>query len=305
MNNLLEIHYNSKTHNVFNFLSGFMADKFYNRIYELSKQYSIKNGLSISDNYKNIFDSYMDTLTINSADEEESKNRMFGFFLEHLYESYTKYINNNILSVNGFIILINGTFLPDSYKDDTYTKNKNNLSILFHTLIYTYSKELYKYINSNMDNIILTRVKENYNVLNKQCIHILCDIRSQIFYNFEQHDIHIEKEDNELILNSELYKDVKKELIKCKSDLNTAKKMLENCTHKENKLKTYITKLIKLINLLSPKDKTVITEPIIYNDQTQTETQSETPTESETMRMQMKMNENPLLPSINPQHCLE
>jgi hypothetical protein len=255
VNKIIATHYNQQTKQIFDFLSDFMTNKFYNIVFELAKKYTIKNGFSISDNYKNIFDSYMDTLSINSREEEVCKNQMFSVFLNHLYDCYTKYVNNQIISINDFIISVNIAFLPDNYKNDTYIQNKQNLSILFHTLIYNLSKELYIYINNHMDHIILYRIKENEILLRKECIKSLSVIRNELFIKFEQqdNDINTGVIENDIILNSDIYKGL---VIECKSSGNKIvrlKKGIIQMLEKEKNYKRDISKLLNLINALTQK----------------------------------------------------
>tara|TARA_Y100000389_G_scaffold204865_1_gene260262 strand:- start:910 stop:2058 length:1149 start_codon:yes stop_codon:yes gene_type:complete len=257
INKIIELHYNVNTKQIFDFLSDFMTNKFYNVVFELAKSYSVKNGLSISDNYKNIFDSYMDTLSINSETEEESKNHMFSVFLNHLYESYIKFINNQIISINDFIISVNIAFLPENYKNDAYIQNKQNLSILFHTLIYNLSKELYIYINNHINNIIMDRINENAILLRKECIKSLSIIRNELFIKFEQqdNDINSGAVENEIILNSELYKNLHEENLQNQKKIERMKDGVIKLLQREKNYKHDIEKLLKLVNLLVQKNK--------------------------------------------------
>lgn len=257
INKIIELHYNANTKQIFDFLSDFMTNKFYNVVFELAKSYSVKNGLSISDNYKNIFDSYMDTLSINSEAEEESKNHMFSVFLNHLYESYIKFINNQIISINDFIISVNIAFLPENYKNDAYIQNKQNLSILFHTLIYNLSKELYIYINNHINNIIMDRINENAILLRKECIKSLSIIRNELFIKFEQqdNDINSGAVENEIILNNELYKNLHDENLQNKKKIERMKDGIIKLLQREKNYKHDIEKLLKLVNLLVQKNK--------------------------------------------------
>ncbi len=252
---IIDLHYNSQTKQIFDFLSDFMTNKFYNIVFELAKKYSIKNGLSISNNYKNIFDSYMDTLTINSKDEEESKNQMFSVFLNHLYESYMKYINNQIISINDFIMSVNISFLPDNYKNDAYIQNKQNLCILFHTLIYNLSKELYIYINNNMNIIILNRIPENAILLKKECIKFLSIIRNELFIKFQKQDddINLGVVENNLIINSDLYQSLLTENKLYLDKIDRLKHGIHILLQKIKNYKQDNEKLLKLINVLNQK----------------------------------------------------
>jgi hypothetical protein len=257
INRIITVHYNAQTKQIFDFLSDFMTNKFYNIVFELAKKYSVKNGLSISDNYKNIFDSYMDTLSINSQEEEECKNQMFSVFLNHLYESYIKYVNNQIISINDFIISVNIAFLPDNYKNDTYIQNKQNLSILFHTLIYNLSKELYIYINNNMNHIILDRINENAILLQKECIKSLSVIRNELFIKFEQqdNDINTGLIENDIILNSNVYKELLSNHESNYNQIEKMKKGIIQMLQREKNYKRDIEKLLNLINILTQKQK--------------------------------------------------
>jgi hypothetical protein len=268
---IIEIHYNASTQIIFNFLSDFMTNKFYNTVFELSKKYSIKNGLSISDNYKTVFDSYMSTLTINSAEEEDEKNQLFGIFLNHLYESYIKFMNNNILSINDFIIDVNITFLPNNYRNDVYLQNKKNLTTLFYTLIYTFSKKLYGYIMNNLNELILCRSKENTILIRKECINILSIIRHELFIKFQQQDKNLTTQntnvlDNDLILNSTTYKNLLTKYNNTTEQLNGLKEFIEQSQKKEKTLKTNVIKLLNLIKILSNKNNLYKSKIIEYQN---------------------------------------
>ena len=257
INRIITVHYNAQTKQIFDFLSDFMTNKFYNIVFVLAKKYSVKNGLSISDNYKNIFDSYMDTLSINSHDEEECKNQMFSVFLNHLYESYIKYVNNQIISINDFIISVNIAFLPDNYKNDTYIQNKQNLSILFHTLIYNLSKEIYIYINNHMNHVILDRIDENAILLQKECIKSLSIIRNELFIKFEQqdNDINTGLIENDIILNSNVYKELLSNYESNCNQIEKMKKGIIQMLQREKNYKRDVEKLLNLINILTQKQK--------------------------------------------------
>ena len=265
-------HYNNDSKIIFDFLSDFMTNKFYNIVYELAKKYSIKNGMSISDNYKNIFDSYMDTLVINSSEDEKVKNKLFGVFLTHLYESYKKYVNNQIIPINDFIINVNIAFLPDNYKDDSYTHNKQNLSVLFHTLIYNLSKELYLYITHNMNMVITNRISENAIILQKECIKILSTIRNDLFIKFEQQDNNVSVEfiENELITNSSLYKELEEQNNILIEQHETMKIAIVKMVQKEKSYKSKIEKLVTLIDILNKKESNKKEQNIndLFNDDT-------------------------------------
>ena len=259
INKIITMHYNSQTKQIFDFLSDFMTNKFYNIVFELAKKYSIKNGLSISNNYKNIFDSYMDTLSINSQEEEECKNQMFSIFLNHLYESYIKYVNNQIISINDFIISVNIAFLPSNYKNDTYIQNKQNLSILFHTLIYNLSKELYIYINNHMNHIIFDRINENAILLQKECIKSLSVIRNELFIKFEQqdNDINTGLIENDIILNSNLYNELLSNYELSCNKIEKMKSGIIKMLHREKIYKHDIEKLLNLITILTQKQNDI------------------------------------------------
>lgn len=259
-NVLVHKHYNNDTKIVFNFLSEFMTNKFYNVVYELSKKYSERNGLSLSINYKNIFDSFMDTLIITSKKDENDKNINFNLFLNHLYECYKTYISSQLLTINEFIVKVNTTFLPNNYKNETYIQNKENLSILFHTLIYTLSKELYEYIMRTpgyVDIIISNRIPENILVIQRECIKILSTMRNDLFEKFKQQDENISNYciENNVIENSVIYLNLKKENEILKEQIKVIKTAIIKMIKKENYYKSNIEKLVKLINILNLKEK--------------------------------------------------
>ena len=252
-------HYNNDTKNVFNFLSEFMTNKFYNIVYELSKKYSLKNGLSLSTNYKNIFDSFMDTLIITSKNDEQDKNMNFNLFLNHLYECYKNYSNNQLISINEFITKVNTTFLPENYKNETYIQNKENLSVLFHTLIYTMSKQLYEYIlktPDNIDMVISNRLSGNFLIIQRQCVLILCNIRHDLFEKFKEQDDNIVNFclENDIIETNPMYIKLKKDNETLKDQLKQVKVAIVKIVKKENYYKEYIEKLHKLIKILSEKE---------------------------------------------------
>tara|TARA_B110000263_G_C15309314_1_gene512168 strand:- start:972 stop:2174 length:1203 start_codon:yes stop_codon:yes gene_type:complete len=256
INNLVSIHYNSNTKHIFDFLAEFMTNKFYNVCFELATKYSLNNGLSLSNNYKNILDSYMDTLIINNVDEEAQKNKMFGVFLNHLYDSYVKYVKNNIITINDFLIIINKTFLPDNYKEDIYIKNQKNLSILFHSLIFNLSKYIYDYLLNNFNIILRDRIHENAFILKKECINFLSIIRSDLFINFNKLD-NMENTDalieNDIVINNKLYIDLLLNYNEIKEEYSKMKLLIIKLVKKENIYKDKIQQLFKLIIILNNK----------------------------------------------------
>tara|TARA_B110000259_G_scaffold8993_2_gene9923 strand:- start:2692 stop:3681 length:990 start_codon:yes stop_codon:yes gene_type:complete len=241
---IIEIYYNRNTKLIFDFLACFITDKFYNKIYKVAEKHTLTNEVSVSDNYSTIVNGFLDTLVIKNKDEEEEKSKLFGMFLNKLYENYSKYINNEMVNIHDFLLKINTTFLPNNYKDDIYVKSKENLSSMFNTIIYKLSRNLYQHLSNNIDTLILTRTEGNITIIRKQCVIIMCGIKHDIELKLETEDDdnnnNNEQLNNELLKESEFYKETLEENDKLK-------KMIKILLERDNKHKSINNKLKEIL----------------------------------------------------------
>ena len=175
----------NKTKKEIAFLCKYFTDRYYYQIYDIAVYYTKKNSLSLTENYTRIIDSYANSFIVSDKTEEKEKNKVFGSFIKSIYESYMKYIDNQIISIDDFISKINGTFIPDSYKDEIYLQNKSNVSILFHNIVSNIAISLKNYLLDNI-NIFVNRIDENYSILYNECLYIVCSCKNKICLGFNQ-----------------------------------------------------------------------------------------------------------------------
>ena len=262
-------HYTSITKNIFNFLAEFFGNKFYNIIYNLSIQYTKKNNLSLHDNYINIIDNYLDSLIIKSKQEEDKKGKIISNFVKILYENYMKYIDNQMIEMDEFLIKIVQSFLPDHHRNEIYIKDKNNVAIMFHTIILNISEDIIHFIKNNLHLILENRVKENLIILKKDCIYIFSKVKENLENNFnkiETDDVENEKDKDvdyeEIVKTSDLYQEIEieknnilEEKNKFLEENKKLKLLIRELMGKNNKLNVDAIKLKKLLLILNQKIK--------------------------------------------------
>jgi hypothetical protein len=266
-------HYAQTTKKIFNFLAEFFGNKFYNIIYNLSIQYTKKNNLSVEDNYLNIIENYLDSLIIKSKQEEDKKGKIISNFVKILYENYMKYIDNQMIEMDEFLIKIVQSFLPDHHRNEIYIKDKNNVAIMFHTIILNISEDIIDLIKKNLHLILENRIKENLLILKKDCIYIFCKVKENLENNFNKIENNEEDVENEeaidyenIVKNSSLYKELEhekdnnlEEKNKYLEDNKKLKMLIKELILKNNKLNTDIIKLKKLLLILNEKIKSIHT----------------------------------------------
>ena len=262
-------HYTPITKNIFNFLAEFFGNKFYNIIYNLSIQYTKKNNLSLYDNYINIIDNYLESLIIKSKQEEDKKGKIISNFVKILYENYMKYIDNQMIEMDDFLVKIVQSFLPDHHRDEIYIKDKNNVAIMFHTIILNISEDIIHFIKNNLHLILENRVKENLIILKKDCIYIFSKVKENLENNFnkiETDDVENEKDGDvdyeEIVKTSDLYQELEIEKNNILEEKNRfleenkkLKLLIKELMGKNNKLNVDSIKLKKLLLILNQKIK--------------------------------------------------
>jgi hypothetical protein len=103
----------------------------------------------------------------------------------------------------------------------------------------------------------MDRINENAILLRKECIKSLSIIRNELFIKFEQqdNDINSGAVENEIILNSELYKNLHEENLQNQKKIERMKDGIIKLLQREKNYKHDIEKLLKLVNLLVQKNK--------------------------------------------------
>jgi hypothetical protein len=253
-------HRNNTNNIIFKFYSQFFTNKFYNIIYNLAVNYHNKNNLSLSDNYINICDTYIDSLIINDKNEEEKKGKLISNFTKILFESYIEFIDNQIINIDEFILKTVQSFLPSHHHNEIYIKNKKNVSIAFHSIITNISQYIYDFLKDNLNMVLDARIKENELIIQNECIYILCKIREQLECQFNKIENN-EDEDNdtlcydELIKTSELYINLEKEKINLINENNKFKTFIKELIKNNKKLINDSNQLKKLLQILNNKVK--------------------------------------------------
>jgi hypothetical protein len=258
-------HYNNLTKNIFNFLADFFTNKFYTVIYNLATQYTQKNNFTLEENYINILDNYLDSLIIKNPEEEEKKSKIISNFIKILYENYMKYINNQMIDMDDFLLKIVQSYLPNNHREEIYVKDKNNIAIIFHTIITSISEYMIEFIKLNLNLVLQNRVKENLVIIKKDFIYIFCKVKENLEINFnnEEENINNEFSDNEreeinceeMIKNNVFYIALENKYNDTTNENKKLKFLVKELMEKNKKITNDIIKMKKLLVILNNKLK--------------------------------------------------
>jgi hypothetical protein len=257
-------HYTNLNKNIFNYLADFFSNKFYIIIYKLSVQYGQKNNLSLEQNYLNILENYIESLIIRSTDEEEKKSKIISNFIRILYESYMKHINNQMIAMDDFLLKIVQSFLPNEHREEIYIKNKNNIAIIFHTIITNISELMVGFIKENLDLILHNRINENIILIKKDFIFIFCKVKENLELSFNkidhEYEQDIDKDEvevdcDETIKSSDVYKELCQKADSLIDENKKLKYLIKESMNKNNKLNNEMKQLKKLLLILNKKIK--------------------------------------------------
>lgn len=309
-------HYTGLNKNIFNFLADFFSNKFYMVIYNLSTQYTQKNNLSLEQNYINILDNYLDSLIIKNQEEEDKKSKIISNFIKILYDNYMKFIDNQMIEMDDFLLKMVQSYLPNNYREEIYVKDKKNIAIIFHTIITSISEFMVEYIKKNINLILHNRIKENIIVIKKDFIFIFCKVKENLEINFNKEDNDINDNDdenddsgidcNEMIKNNSLYMEL---LSKYEVLLNENKKyklLIKELVNKNNKLNNELIKVKKLLLILNKKIKdNTNTNDILNNNKIKENTNINELLNNNNNNEMNEMNDNPFADLINISTIIE
>jgi hypothetical protein len=217
----------------------------------------------LEQNYINILDNFLDSLIIKNQEEEEKKSRIISNFIKILYDNYMKFIDNQMIEMDDFLLKIVQSFLPNNYREEIYVKDKKNIAIIFHTIITNISEYMVEFIKLNLNLIIHNRIKENIVVIKKDFIFIFCKVKENLEINFnkeEDEDINNENttseiDCDEMVRNNTIYIELSTKYDALLNENKKYKLLIKELMGKNNKLTSDIIKMKKLLFILNKKIK--------------------------------------------------